>query len=428
MIDWMKRTLKKLGPGFITGAADDDPAGIATYTQAGVTLGYNGLWSALFSIPFMIVVQEMCGRIGIVTGRGLAANMGKKFSKISVFGLVGLLFAANTLNLGADIGMMAASVQLILPLPFSLLVVALTLVCVCLQIFASYETYAKYLKWLTISLMAYIGVAFAVSDIDWGQALKGTFLPSGILEKDFLMMLVAVLGTSISPYLFFWQTSQEVEEQNKKTCRAILHPHLKTVSRKSVLGRLQFMRNDVGLGMVFSNVVAWFIVLLAASTLRGQGFVTITSAAQVASALEPLAGKFTSLVFVLATLGTGLLTVPILSASAAYAICEVLDIPEGLSKKWYQAQAFYGLIIVSTLLGLLGNFVGINPVRALIYSAIVNAVVAPFILVAVVLVASDKKLMGTHVSNLKMKLAGWITVGLMTGAPLLWAYASWRGW
>ncbi|MBP6944940.1 divalent metal cation transporter [Patescibacteria group bacterium] len=209
MIDWIKRTLKKMGPGFITGAADDDPAGIATYTQAGVTLGYNGLWSALFSIPFMVVVQEMCGRIGIVTGRGLAANMSKKFPKIVVLGLVGLLFAANTLNLGADIGMMAASVQLVLPLPFPLLVVALTLICVSLQIFASYEAYAKYLKWLTVSLIAYIGVAFAVSDIDWGQALKGTFLPSGILEKDFLMMLVAVLGTSISPISFFGKQARK---------------------------------------------------------------------------------------------------------------------------------------------------------------------------------------------------------------------------
>lgn len=428
MFQWIKRTFKKLGPGFITGAADDDPAGIATYTQAGVTLGYNGLWSSLLSIPFMIAVQEMCGRIGIVTGRGLAANIARKFPRGIVFILVGLLFAANTLNLGADMGMMAASLQLVLPLPFSLLVVVLTLVSVMLQIFSTYESYAKYLKWLTISLMAYIGVVFAVGDIDWRETVRGTFLPQGVLTKDFLMMLVAVLGTSISPYLFFWQTSQEVEEQNQKMCKAILHPHIKRSPRKGILSRLQFMRQDVGLGMVFSNIVAWFIILLAASSLRGQGFTTITSAAQVAAALEPLAGRFTSLVFALATLGTGLLTVPILSASAAYAICEVLNIPEGLSKKWYQAQAFYGLIIASTLLGLVGNFIGINPVRALIYSAIANAIVAPFILVAVVLVASDGKIMGAHVSTIKLKIMGWLTVILMTGAPLLWAYASWKRW
>lgn len=417
-----------MGPGFITGAADDDPAGIATYTQAGVTLGYNALWSALFSIPFMITVQEMCGRIGIVTRRGLAGNIARKFPRWIVFLLVGLLFAANTLNLGADMGMMAASIQLIVPLPFPLLVIGLTTISVFLQIFSSYESYAKYLKWLTISLMAYIGVVFAVGDISWLNALKGTFFPRGILTQDFLMMLVAVLGTSISPYLFFWQTSQEVEEQNKKMCKKILNPNSKQVVNKSVLSRLQFMRNDVGMGMTLSNVVAWFIVLLAASTLRREGFVTITSAAEVAAALEPLAGRFASLVFALATLGTGLLTVPILSASAAYAICEVLHIPEGLSKKWHQAQAFYGLIIASSLLGLMGNFVGINPVRALIYSAIANAIVAPFILVAVVLVASDKKIMGAHVSTKKLKIAGWITVGLMTAAPLLWLYATWKGW
>ncbi len=421
---WLKRTLKMLGPGFITGAADDDPAGIVTYTQAGITLGYHALWTALFSIPFMITIQDMCGRIGIVTGRGLAANMRRRFAYPVVIALVALLFAANTLNIGADLGMMAAALELVIPLPFSLLVVCLTLLTISLQIFTSYAVYAKYLKWLTLSLVAYIVVAFLVNDVDWWQALKGTFVPSHVLSQDSLMILVAVLGTTISPYLFFWQASEEVEEQWGGKGRPT---KLSTRLRASMVARLAAMRSDVGLGMVFSNIVAWFIMLLAASKLREHGFTTITSAEQVAVALEPLAGKFASLLFALATLGTGLLTVPVLSASAAYAICEVLDIPEGLSKKWYQAQAFYGLIIVSTLLGLAGNFLGINPVRALIYSAITNALVAPFILVAVVRLASDKKLMGKQVSTPRIHFVGWLTVALMTAAPLLWAYTVWRG-
>lgn len=425
MRDWIKRTFKVLGPGFIAGAADDDPAGIVTYTQAGVTLGYHALWTALFSIPFMIVVQDMCARIGIVTGRGLAANMCRRFPRWLVIGLVALLFAANTLNLGADIGMMAAATKLVIPLPFPLLVIGLALVTLVIQIFATYEACAKYLKWLTLSLFAYIIVAFLVNDVDWMRAVRGTFVPGDMLNKEALMILVAVLGTTISPYLFFWQASEEVEEQWGERGRP---KKLTARLGTRMQARLRDMRADVGWGMVFSNVVAWFIMLLAASKLRDTGYGLISSPEQVAAALEPLAGKFASLLFALATLGTGLLTVPVLSASAAYAVCEVLEIPEGLSKKWYQAQAFYGLIIVSTLIGVAGNFTGTNPVRALIYSGIANALVAPLLLVAVVLLASDKKLMGKYVSTPKIHVVGWATVGLMTAAPLLWAYATWKGW
>lgn len=425
MRDWIKRTFKTLGPGFITGAADDDPAGIVTYTQAGVTLGYHALWTALFSIPFMIAVQDMCARIGIVTGRGLAANMRRRFPRLVVIGLVALLFAANTLNLGADIGMMAAATQLVIPLPFPLLAIGLVLLTLTLQIFTSYKVYAKYLKWLTLSLFAYIVVAFLVNDVDWWQAIQSTFLPSHVMSKDSLMILVAVLGTTISPYLFFWQASEEVEEQWGERGRP---KKLTSGLRTRMQDRLRDMRSDVGWGMVFSNIVAWFIMLLAASKLRDAGYEIISSPEQVAFALEPLAGKFASLLFALATLGTGLLTVPVLSASAAYAVCEVLDIPEGLSKKWYQARAFYGLIIVSTLIGVAGNFTGVNPVRALIYSGIANALVAPLLLIAVVLLASDRKIMGKYVNTPRVHLVGWLTVVLMTAAPLLWILAAWQGW
>ena len=425
MLHWIRRTFKELGPGFITGAADDDPAGIATYTQAGASLGYHVLWTALFSLPFMVVVQEMCARIGIVTGRGLGANMRRRFPYWVVLLLVSLLFAANTLNLGADLGMMAAATQLVIPLSFPLLVVGMTLVTLMLQIFTTYQTYAKYLKCLTLSLFAYVFVAFLVDDVEWWTALRSTFLPSSFFQRDTLMILVAVLGTTISPYLFFWQASEEVEEQwGEGRMPTKLTPTL----RARMMRRLKHMRMDVRMGMVFSNVVAWFIMLLGAAELHRVGITTVLSADQAAQALAPLAGRFASLIFALGTLGTGLLTVPVLSASAAYAICELLEIPEGLSKKWYQAQAFYGLIVVSTLIGLAGNFLGINPVRALIYASIVNALVAPPLLIAIVYLVSDKKTMGTYVSSRTMRTFGWLTVFIMTAAPMLWAYATYKGW
>lgn len=424
MRSWFRRTLNTLGPGFITGAADDDPSGIVTYAQAGASLGYRGLWMSLFTLPLMMVVQEMCARIGIVTGRGLAGNMRKKFPKSVVFLLVALLFATNTLNLGADLGMMAAAAQLLVPLPFSFLVVILALISLTLQIFTEYRTYARYLKWLTLSLFAYILVSFSIK-IDWWMALQGTFLPHSLWNKEALMMLVAVLGTTISPFLFFWQASEEVEEAwGEGRIPAKMTPSL----RAKLALRLRSMRADVVIGMVFSNLVAWFIVLLGAAQLKEAGYTNITSAAQIAEALVPLAGRFASIVFALGVFGTGLLAVPVLSASAAYAICELFEIPEGLSKKWYQAQAFYGLIVVSTLLGLAMNFIGFNPVRALIYSAIVNAIVAPPFLIAIIRLANDPKIMGKHhVSSRMTHVMGWVTFVCMTLAPLLWAYVTFWG-
>lgn len=418
-MDWLDRTLKRLGPGFITGAADDDPAGIATYTQTGVSLGYHALWMSIFCIPLMVTVQEMCARIGIVTGKGLGANMRRRFPYPLVLFFVGLLFAANTLNLGADLGMMAAATELIIPLPFPLLVVGMTLLTLILQIFTTYPVYARYLKWLTVSLFAYILVIFVVDGIDWWAALQGTFFPSGFGSAETLMLFVAVLGTSISPYLFFWQASQEVEEKWGAEGKG------KHAKARALTKRLRFMIQDVRMGMVLSNTVAWFIMLLGAAQLRQAGYMTIESAHQVAEALVPLAGRFASFIFAMATLGTGLLTVPILSASAAYAICELLDIPEGLSKKWYQAQVFYGLIVVSTLIGLGINFLGLNPIRCLIYSAIANALIAPPLLVAITILANDRSLMGKYVSSRWIHGFAWATIVIMTGAPLLWAYLAW---
>jgi len=421
---WFRRTFKTLGPGFITGAADDDPAGIVTYTQAGTSLGYRGLWMMLFMLPLMITVQEMCARIGIVTGRGLAGNMRKKFSKPVVLLLVVLLFAANTLNLGADLGMMAAAAQLLVPVPFSFLVVILALISLALQIFAEYRTYARYLKWLTLSLFAYVLVAFSIN-VDWGMALRGTLFPHTLWDKDALMMLVAILGTTISPYLFFWQASQEVEEAWGE---GRIPAKITSSLRAKLALRLRSMRADVTIGMAFSNVVAWFIILLGAAQLKEAGYTDITSAEQIVEALVPLAGRFASIVFAFGVFGTGLLTVPVLSTSAAYAICELFEMPEGLYKKWYQARAFYGLIAVSTLLGLAMNFVGFNPVRALIYSAIVNALVAPPFLIAIIRLANDPKIMGKHhVSSRVTHVMGWVTFTCMTLAPLLWAYVTFWG-
>lgn len=421
----LRRFFDIIGPGFITGAADDDPAGIATYTQTGTTLGYQGLWMALFSIPLMITVQEMCARIGIVTGKGLANNIRRSFSRPVVIFLIALLFAANTLNLGADLGMMAAATQLLLPMSFSALVIVFTIVSLILQIFIDYDRYANYLKWLTFSLFAYIAVAFAIQ-IDWRQALLGTFVPQHFFEPQTLMLVVAVLGTTISPYLFFWQTSQEVEEAwGKHRLSKKITPRL----RARIFLRLRKMKLDVNIGMIFSNMVAWFIMLMGAAQLKTAGYTTITSASQAAQALRPLAGNWASLLFVLGTVGTGLLTVPILSASAAYAICELFDFPEGLSKKWYQARAFYGFITLSTLLGLIMNSLGLNPVRALIYSAIANALTAPFFIFAILCITNNPKIMGERYTNSKRSQTwGWITLVCMVLAPVLWGLSAWQGW
>ena len=404
--------LNTLGPGLTTGAADDDPSGIATYSQTGAQYGFQLIWLSLFTFPLMAVVQEMCARIALVTGEGLAANIRKQYPAWVLYLCTGLLFCANTFNLGADLGAMAKATQLLAPrVNFELLVLTFALVSLLLQIFTTYARYAKYLKYLTMVLLAYVATAFLVH-LDWGDVLSHTFFPTMIFSKDQILLVCAILGTTISPYLFFWQTSQEVEEEilkGRKTVSARMGATRKEIKRMQV---------DVWTGMFFSNMVMFFIIAVCAATLAAHGISTIQTADQAASALRPLAGEWAYLLFALGIIGTGMLAVPVLAGSASYAISESFGWKTGLYRKLNKAYAFYGVIIVSMFFGLLLNFIHVDPIKALIYSAVANGLIAPVILVLIVLLGSNKKLMGGHVNTLFSKGLGWLTIGLMTIAGI----------
>lgn len=402
--------LKSLGPGFVTGAADDDPAGIATYSQTGARFGLSFLFLAPLSFPMMATVQEMCARIGIVTGRGLSANIRRVFPLPVVIFLSVLLLIANTVNIGANLGAMVAVIQLLFPvLPHLLLIVVITLLSLCLQIFLPYHTYAKYLKWLAFVLVFYIFSALSVPNINWNEVLSHTIIPSFTLNKESIIMISAIFGTTISPYLFFWQTSQEVEEEIDNGKSTVKERMLAISAPK-----LTAMRWDVWGGMLFSNLIMFFIILATAVTLFNSDTPNIQSASDAALALKPFVGDLAYLVFSIGVLGTGLLAVPVLAGSSAYAVSEGLKKKEGLSKRWDQALVFYGVIVISMIGGLAINFVGIDPFQLLIISAVVNALVAPFILVAILLLSGNKKIMGKYRNNPISSIVGWGVVILMS--------------
>jgi NRAMP (natural resistance-associated macrophage protein)-like metal ion transporter len=374
----------RLGPGFITGASDDDPSGIATYAQTGTMFGYRQLWLVLWTLPFMIAVQEMCGRIGLVTGKGLSGVIRKHYSKKLLYGAVLLLLVANTINIGADLGAMAAAAQLVTGLPFAPLLLVMTVTTLCLEIFIAYPVYAQYLKFLTLSLFAYFLVAFVVKQ-DWMAVASATFIPHISLSGEYLFNLVAMLGTTISPYLFFWQTDQEVEEEvesGKLRAMGIGTPKVAATDIRS-------MRIDTVIGMFFSNLVTFFIIMTTASTLHSAGITEISSAAEAAEALRPIAGDFAFVLFAIGIVGTGLLAVPVLAGSASYAISEAFQWREGLSLKLKKAHGFYGAITVATLLGLLVNFTHISPFTMLYYTAVLNGVIAPPLLVLILLISNN---------------------------------------
>lgn len=396
-----------LGPGLTTGAADDDPSGIASYSQAGARYGLQLIWTSVFTFPFMAVVQEMCARIGIVSGQGLAANIRRNYSKTALYGAITLLFFANTLNIAADLGAMSAATRLLIPsINFELVVIFFAAVCLVLQIFTTYAHYAKYLKYLTLALLSYVIVAFSVG-LDWGDVLRHTFIPSLTFSKDQIFLLAAVLGTTISPYLFFWQSSQEVEEN-------ILHGERTINERKANSSRRSIyqMRIDVWSGMFFSNLISFFIFAACAGTLYAHGVTNIVTADQAALALKPF-GEAAYLLFALGIVGTGLLSVPILAGSTAYAFAETFGWEYGLYHKLHQARAFYGIIIVSMVIGIIANLAHIDPIKGLIYAAVANGVVAPVILFFVVRLSSSKKLMGDYASHSLAKWMGWVTVAVM---------------
>lgn len=410
--------LERLGPGFITGASDDDPSGIATYAQTGAQFGYNQLWTALFSLPFMIAMQEMCGRIGLVTGKGLAGVIRSHYSRTVLTASVTLLLVANAVNIGADLGAMASAAGLLIGLPFVVLLIGMTMLTLILEIFISYRTYAKYLKYLTLSLLAYVLTAFVVRQ-PWNNVIYSTLVPSFSVSHEYLMNIVALLGTTISPYLFFWQASEEVEEE-------VLTHRLKAMGigkPKFTTGDIRTMEWDTVFGMVFSNVVTFFIIVTAASTLGAHGITHIDSAAQAAEALRPLAGNFAFLLFALGIIGTGLLAVPVLAGSASYAIAESFQWKEGLYLKLKNAHGFYGIITIATLGGLLVNFTGISPFSMLYYTAMLNGIVAPPLMVLILLIANDKKIMRGYVNGAWTNVLGWTITGIMSIAAvaLVWA-------
>lgn len=427
---------KKLGPGLTTGAADDDPSGIATYSQVGAQYGNAFSWMALFSYPLMSVVQIMCAKIGLVTSRGLAANIRLHYPRWILYVLTALLFGANAFNIGADLGAMAEATRLVFPgLPFALLVIGFTVFSLLLQIFTSYKTYASYLKWLALILFAYIFTAFMI-DLDWSEIAASAIVPHMVFDKEHILIVAAILGTTISPYLFFWQTSQEVEEKILHGTAIEEHTEvIKTLSAEGeVLGiqaitesgtvpvpviepvskqDLKDMRIDVWSGMLISNLVMFFIIIVCSATLFRNGITDIKTAADAANALRPLAGNGAYLLFAIGIIGTGLLAVPILAGSTSYALAESFRWVSGLHHRLREAYAFYGVIIVSMLVGLGLNFIGLDPIKALIYSAIANCIVSPIVLIFIVRLSSRPDVMGEHANGRLARIAGWGVTILM---------------
>ncbi len=417
------RFLKILGPGIVTGAADDDPSGIATYSQAGAQYGFKMPWTMLFTLPLMTAVQEACMRIGAVTGKGLAAVVRDHYSKKILYPIVFLVVCANTLNIGADIGAMAASTQLLVPgIPFPIIAIIFALLIIVLEVFIPYRRYIRILKWLAVVLFAYFITAFLV-DVDWGEALRATFIPHIEFSRSFLYIIVAIFGTTISPYLFFWQTSNVVEDEIAEH-RLGGNGGVPKLS-KSYLKRL---RIDNFVGMLFSNVTAWFIIIVGAVVLNQSGVTNINTAADAASALEPLvhtfpnAGFWAKLIFSIGIIGIGFQSIPVLAGSSAYAVAETFNWREGLYRRFKQSRNFYLVIIIGTLVGLIFNFIGFDPIKALVFTAVFNGIAAVPLIYLIARVSSRSDVMGEHKSGIASKLGLWsafIVMGIFGIALLL---------
>ena len=402
--------LKTLGPGLITGASDDDPSGIGTYSAVGSAYGLTLSWLAVYLLPMMMAVQETVARIGIVTQSGLARVIGRRYGKRLLYPLVGLLLVANTVNIGADLGAMVASLQLLIPVNFIVGVVVLTIGVTTLEILVPYHRYARILKWLTVSLAAYIITGFIIKP-DWAAVLHSVAIPHFELTAAFLAAMVAVMGTTITPYLFFWQASEEVEQERDEgelgDCRATVVHH-----------EIRAMRKDTYAGMALANVVFLFIVVTTAFVLHDNGITNVDSAQKAALALRPLAGNLASLLFTAGIVGVGLLAVPVLAGASAYAVAELFNWREGLSERFKAARGFYLVIIASMFAGMLLNLIGINPIKALYYAAIVNGAIAPVLMFFIFKIGRDRKVMGRFTSPRWVNVWGGIVTALMGGCAL----------
>lgn len=407
-----------LGPGLITGASDDDPSGIATYSQVGAQFGYAMTWVMLFTWPLMAAIQEISARIGRVTGDGIAGNIREHYPRWLLLVIVALLVVANVINLGADLGAMAAALQLILGGSTHLYVIGFAVLCALLEVFSRYEDYVRILKWTAVSLFAYVATAFAV-DVPWRQVIRHIFVPSVLWRQDFLVGIVAVLGTTITPYCFFWQSSEEAEDEriDPAAHRLIDAPE----EASAEIGRI---RLDTYIGMGFSNLISLFIIITTAATLNAHGVTDIQTSAQAAEALRPIAGVFTFALFALGIIGIGLLAVPVLAGSAAYALGEALGWPTGLSRLPRDAKAFYATIAIATLVGVFINFLDIDPIKALFWSAVLNGVVAVPLMAVIMMMAMQPRVMGAFVLPRPLWAMGWLTTGVMAAAVAA-MFATW---
>ena len=413
LLERLKRhPLARLGPGLITGAADDDPSGIATYSQAGAQFGLNMLWTMPLAYPLMAAIQSMCAQIGRVTGNGLAANIKATFPPIVLKAVVLLLLIANTLNIAADVAAMGEVAELVSGLDRHLMTAAFVVLTLLLQIYVPYHRYVFFLKWLTLSLLAYAAVLFTVH-VPWGEVALRTVWPKLTLNANAAAMVVGVFGTTISPYLFFWQASQEVEDMRAKKAASLLQ---KPAAAAAELRRIRW---DTWSGMFLSDLTAFFIILATAVTLHVSGVTSIETAAQAASALRPLAGDFAFLLFAVGILGVGLIGVPVLAGSAAYALAEAMGWKSGLERKPNKAPGFYGVIAVSVLAGLFIQYSPISPMKALFWSAVINGVVAVPLMVVIILIASRKSVMGAFTVSLPIVILGWVATGVMGLAAVL---------
>jgi Mn2+/Fe2+ NRAMP family transporter len=403
--------VRQLGPGLITGAADDDPSGIATYSQAGAQFGYSMLWAVLFTYPLMVGIQMVSARLGCITGRGLAANVKAVFPKWVLYSIVGLLLMANTINIAADVAAMGEALRLLVGGSARMYSVGFGALCLALQVFLRYETYVRYLKWLTLVLLSYVAVIFTIH-VPWTTVVRELAFPTLVLDNNTITVIVAVFGTTISPYLFFWQAAQEVEDLRAVFARnghGTLLPHAEGVARR----HLRRIRWDTYLGMGFSNLIAFFIILSAAATLHAAGLRNIQTAAQAAGALRPLGGQLTFLLFSLGIIGTGMLAVPVLAGSAAYAVSESFDWQSGMDRKLHEALEFYAIIAIATLGGVILNFTHLDPMRALLWSAQINGVIAVPIMAIMMLLARREDIMGQFVIRPRLRRLGWAATAVM---------------
>ena len=401
------KLLEIMGPGLITGASDDDPSGIATYSQVGAQFGYGLGWTLVFSYPLMAAIQEISARIGRVTGRGIAGNLRQYYPVWLLRGIVALLLLANVINIGADLGAMGAALKLLIGGPSFLYVVAFAAVSIGLEVFVRYSRYVSVLKYLTLSLLAYVATVFAVGT-PWLEVLRSIVLPPLSFDKGYILAVVAVLGTTISPYLFFWQAEEEVEEEQEKPEKSPLKE-----APSQAPAEFERIRIDTYVGMALSNLVALFIVITTAATLHAHGQTDIETSQQAAEALRPIAGPFAFAIFALGIIGTGLLALPVLAGSAAYALGEAMRWPVGLAQKSGRARGFYGTIAAATVIGALLNFTPLDPIKALFWSAVINGIVAVPVMIAMMVMTQRKDIMGAFTIPSVLRILGWIAAAVM---------------